>query len=74
MTPFSLSQPESSMEELLDDPYTKEMLFLQQGIRALCKEYGHFALKLPREASKLTPFNITVDSLAWRVPKKPHAS
>jgi hypothetical protein len=42
----------------------------QQGIRELCKEYAHiFALKLPREASKLTPFNITVDSLAWRVPK-----
>jgi hypothetical protein len=39
MTPFSLSQPESSMEELLMI-HTKEMLFLQQGIR-LCKEYGH---------------------------------
>jgi transposase InsO family protein len=64
------SQPESSMEELLGMIHIEGDAFLQQGIRALCKEYGHiFALKLPREASKLTPFNITVDSLAWRVPK-----
>jgi hypothetical protein len=32
--------------------------------------YGNiFALKLPREASKLTPLNVTVDSIAWRVPQ-----
>ncbi len=27
------------------------------------------ALKLPREPSKLKPCNITVNSLAWQVPK-----
>ncbi len=64
------SQPESSVEELLGMIHIEGDASLQQGIRELCKEYGHiFALKLPREASKLTPFNITVDSLAWRVPK-----
>lgn len=43
---------------------------LQEGIRALCKEYAHiFALKLTSVASKLSPFNITVDTEAWRVPK-----
>lgn len=64
------TEPESSMEELLGMIHIEGDASLQQGIRALCKEYGHiFALKLPREASKLTPFNITVDSLAWRVPK-----
>ncbi len=64
------SQPESSVEELLGMIHIEGDASLQQGIRELCKEYGHiFALKLPREASNLTPFNITVDSLAWRVPK-----
>ena len=43
---------------------------LQLGIRVLCEEYKHiFALTLPKEASTLTPFNITVDLLKWRVPK-----
>jgi transposase InsO family protein len=64
------TQSESSIEELLEMIHIEGDSSLQQGIRELCKEYGHiFALKLPREASKLTPFNITVDSLAWRVPK-----
>jgi transposase InsO family protein len=64
------TQPESSTEELLEMIHIEGDSSLQQGIRELCKEYGHiFALKLPSEASKLTPFNITVDSLAWRVPK-----
>jgi hypothetical protein len=64
------TQPDSSIEELLEMIHIEGDSSLQQGIRELCKEYGHiFALKLPSEASKLTPFNITVDSLAWRVPK-----
>ena len=64
------TQPESSTEELLGLIHIEGDPSLQKGIRELCTEYGHiFALKLPREASKLTPFNITVDSIAWRVPQ-----
>jgi transposase InsO family protein len=64
------TQSESSTEELLELIHIEGDPSLQKGIRELCTEYGHiFALKLPREASKLTPFSITVDSTAWRVPK-----
>jgi hypothetical protein len=56
--------------DILDLIHIEGNAALQEGIRQLCKAYGHiFALKLPKEASKMTPFNITVDTLAWRVPK-----
>jgi hypothetical protein len=45
MTPFSLSQPESSMEELLMI-HTKEMLFLQQGIRGYVKNMAIFCIEI----------------------------
>jgi transposase InsO family protein len=64
------SQNEQTTQELLDMIYIEGTPDLQKGIRALCKEYGHiFALNLPKDASKLTPFNMTVDLTKWRVQK-----
>ena len=64
------TQTETSKEELLDMIHIEGDSVLQKGIRELCNEYAHiFALQLPSEASKLTPFNMTVDLNKWRVPK-----
>ena len=68
-SPWSQNE-NTTQEELLDMIYIEGTPDLQKGIRALCKEYAHiFALNLPKDASKLTPFNMTVDLTKWRVHK-----
>ena len=41
----------------------------QKKIVVLCKKYKHlFSDTLPKQAAKLTPFNLVVDETRWQVP------
>jgi hypothetical protein len=60
---------------LLDSIHIEGDEELQNGIRALCEEYKDiFSNTLPAIPSKMEPFDIKVDTVAWKNPKNrmPH--
>ena len=69
-----LSDPQQETN-LLDEIHVEGDEDLQSGIKALCKEFKDiFSNILPSTPSKMEPFDIKVDAVAWRHPnnRMPH--
>ena len=69
-----LTDPQQEIN-LLDEIHVEGDEDLQNGIKTLCKEFEDiFSNTLPSTPSKMEPFDIKVDAVAWRDPKNrmPH--